>query len=285
LAFTAGHFSEAKDFAQLMKRVDPYWFVVAVTLQAATCLALGEVFRVVAHAAHEGLALSTACRLSFAKLFVDLRRPTVAAGIVVELASYYFAYVASLAAALVIAAMHGEANGILYVGSGLFFVFAAALSTWLFSVSGRSAHSLSLPPKILRWRPLRAVLELVADAEPRLTRSKKLLLVASIYQLAIVVCDAATLWALVRSLAHAGSLSGVFASFMISSLLRTIGFMPGGLGIFEAASSRAHWDAKPLRHLGAPAASPARVSPVRASPEGTSMGFSRGMLSARSGRQ
>ncbi|HEX2672115.1 MAG TPA: hypothetical protein VHM25_14640 [Polyangiaceae bacterium] len=47
LAFTAGHFSEAKDFAQLMKRVDPYWFVVAVTLQAATYLALGEVFRVV----------------------------------------------------------------------------------------------------------------------------------------------------------------------------------------------------------------------------------------------
>jgi Mg2+-importing ATPase len=32
------------------------------------------------------------------------------------------------------------------------------------------------------------------------------------------------------------SLAGVFASFMVSTLLRTISIVPGGLGIFEAAS-------------------------------------------------
>ncbi len=44
------------------------------------------------------------------------------------------------------------------------------------------------------------------------------------------------MWALIRSLGTRGSPSGVFASFMTSSLLRTIGIVPGGLGSFEAAS-------------------------------------------------
>ena len=47
--------------------------------------------------------------------------------------------------------------------------------------------------------------------------------------------DAATLWVLIRALGISAA-PGRFASFMLSSLLRTFGFMPGGLGSFEAAS-------------------------------------------------
>jgi Mg2+-importing ATPase len=57
-----------------------------------------------------------------------------------------------------------------------------------------------------------------------------------LFQLAIVLLDAATVWVLIRSLGEVASPTGVFASFMISTLLRTIGIVPGGLGTFEAAS-------------------------------------------------
>ena len=51
-----------------------------------------------------------------------------------------------------------------------------------------------------------------------------------------MLLDAATVWVLISSLGEVASISGVFASFVISTLLRTIGILPGGLGIFEATS-------------------------------------------------
>jgi Mg2+-importing ATPase len=54
--------------------------------------------------------------------------------------------------------------------------------------------------------------------------------------LAIVLLDAATIWFLIRALGTDAPMSGVFASFVISTLFRTIGILPGGLGTFEAAS-------------------------------------------------
>jgi Mg2+-importing ATPase len=45
------------------------------------------------------------------------------------------------------------------------------------------------------------------------------------------------MWVLIRSLGSRGHIVGVFASFMISTLLRTLSITPGGLGAFEAAST------------------------------------------------
>ena len=56
------------------------------------------------------------------------------------------------------------------------------------------------------------------------------------WQTAIFLLDAATIWVLIRSLGATASAGAVFASFMISSVFRTVGIVPGGLGIFEATS-------------------------------------------------
>jgi uncharacterized protein (TIRG00374 family) len=53
---------------------------------------------------------------------------------------------------------------------------------------------------------------------------------------AIVVCDAATVWMLILAMGVTASVGGVFAAFMIASLFRTVGIVPGGLGTFEATS-------------------------------------------------
>jgi Mg2+-importing ATPase len=51
-----------------------------------------------------------------------------------------------------------------------------------------------------------------------------------------MLLDAATVWVLVRALGSHAPVIGVFASFMISNLFRTLGVLPGGLGTFEASS-------------------------------------------------
>src|SRR5512140_399826 len=52
----------------------------------------------------------------------------------------------------------------------------------------------------------------------------------------ILVLDAATLWVMLLALAVSAHPAPVFASFMLSTLARTLGVIPGGLGIFEAVS-------------------------------------------------
>ena len=44
------------------------------------------------------------------------------------------------------------------------------------------------------------------------------------------------MWVLIQSLGTTASPGPVFASFMISSVFRTVGIVPGGLGTFEATS-------------------------------------------------
>lgn len=44
------------------------------------------------------------------------------------------------------------------------------------------------------------------------------------------------MWALIAALGATAAPSGVFASFMISTLFRIVSFVPGGLGAFEAPS-------------------------------------------------
>ena len=54
--------------------------------------------------------------------------------------------------------------------------------------------------------------------------------------MAIFLLDTMTMWFLILALGTVASPTAVFASFMTSSLLRTVGFLPGGLGTFEATS-------------------------------------------------
>lgn len=252
----ATHFSEARDFARLTEHAQPWWLTLAIILQAGTYLAQAQVLCAVARAGRSGLGLLTAARLGLAKLFTEqalpsaglsgtlvlaaglerrgLPRPVVAAALVVDLASFYVAYVLCLAVALVITAVHGEQSTVILLVSLVFMLFGVGLTIMVLALSGRGARA--VPRRLRRLSPVRAAIGFLENADRRLSRDPRLLLEATAYQLAIVLCDSATMWVLIHSLGGHGSVSGVFASFMSSSLLRTVGLMPGGLGTFEAAS-------------------------------------------------
>jgi Mg2+-importing ATPase len=256
LVLAVRHVAEERAFVRLVGQAQPYWLLVALALQAVTYVFQGEVIEVVLRRAGAAVGVRALCELVVARLAVDqalpsaglsgtllvakalegrgVPRPVVMATVVIDTASCYATYALGLAAAVVIAASRHHAPTLVVVGAILFVVFALVLTFGSIGLSGHAAGPIA--HRLARLRPLAAGLEMLEQADAPLSHSPRLLVLASAYQLAIVVLDAATVWALIASLGASASPLGVFASFMMSTLLRLIGILPGGLGAFEAAS-------------------------------------------------
>jgi uncharacterized membrane protein YbhN (UPF0104 family) len=249
------HFSEEREFLRIAERAQPWWLAVAVVLQAGTYLAQGETWRLVTRAAGSTLPLSVAFKLSLAKLFIDQALPSagisgtvvvarvleqrgvpravIMALVVVDSVSYYGAYVLTLTLALLMTALGGNVNRLILAVALFLVVFSVALTTAALILSGRR----SAAPNWLRRIPLLGpVISLLGEADPALARSLPLIIKSVLYHLATVLLDTATVWVLIRSVGEVASPAGVFTSFIASTLLRTISIVPGGLGVFDAAS-------------------------------------------------
>jgi Mg2+-importing ATPase len=249
-------FSEERAFVGLLERADPWWLIVAVLLQAGTYLAQGAIWRLVGDTAGAHLSRKAAFELSLAKLFADqalpsaglsssiliaraleqrhVPPPAVKASVLINIASYHLAYVVALAGAVVIVAWHEQTNALVVVTAALFLLFSLGLSAAVLALSGHRHERLA--DKLRTFPVVRKALDFLAGADPRLVRSPRMLTETIALQLGIVLLDAATVWALIAALSVTASVTGVFASFMIASLFRTMGIMPGGLGTFEATS-------------------------------------------------
>jgi uncharacterized protein (TIRG00374 family) len=250
--------SDHEAFVKVAGRAEPRWLLLAVLLQLATYPAQGEIWRRVGHAAGFAFPLVRALELSVAKVFADqalpsagisssvlvatsLQRQPVArsainAVVLTNFTSYHLAYGVALLPALAIVARQGRANAIVIVMTALFLLFSIGISAAVMTLAG---HRGALRPRAVFARPILAkAVRFVAASDPRLMRSPRLLAETVALQLAIVMLDAATMWLLIRALGTVPRVAGVFASFMIASLFRTMGIVPGGLGTFEATSVR-----------------------------------------------
>ncbi|MFO1392534.1 MAG: magnesium-translocating P-type ATPase [Steroidobacteraceae bacterium] len=247
--------SQERAFVTLLEHAQPQWLLWAVLLQAATYASQAAVWRTVLGRTGSRLEFGTAYRLSLAKLFVDQALPSlgvsgnvvvaqaleargharsaVMSAVAVDIASYWVAYVLCLAAALALLVAQGHATSLIVTVAVLFFAFGTGLGVAVLSLSGRSPgrwlqHVLKVPA-------VGRALSLLQQADPRMARSPVLLALTTALQASIAVLDAVTVWVLLRALGTSVDPSAVFASFMVASLLRTFGFLPGGMGTFEAA--------------------------------------------------
>ncbi|MEQ1871198.1 MAG: lysylphosphatidylglycerol synthase transmembrane domain-containing protein, partial [Vicinamibacterales bacterium] len=192
----------------------------------------------------------------FAKLFTDQALPSaglsssfliagalerrhlppaaVKASVLVNIASYHLAYAMALLCALVMLQRRGGVNALVIASGLLFLLFSLGLSVAVLVLPGQ--HRRRPTGRLLKIPGLASLLAFMTGADVRLVRSPRLLANAVGLQLTIVLLDAATVWTLIRALGVVAPAGGVFVSFMIASLFRTMGIVPGGLGTFEATS-------------------------------------------------
>ncbi|HXJ21107.1 MAG TPA: lysylphosphatidylglycerol synthase transmembrane domain-containing protein [Polyangia bacterium] len=256
VVLAAAHFSEGRRMLAHARHAQPRWILVAALLQAATYLGQGQIWRVVAWAGHVPVSIATAYRLSIARLFIDqalpsaglsgtvvmvksleqngIPMPVVMAGVVIDTASCYVTYVIGLLAALVVSLLQHQATKLVLLVAVPFVPFALAITLGFIRLAGRPAGPLAR--RLSRFRFLRRGLYLLEQADPRLSRNLGLLARACLYQLVVILLDAATIWVLILALGVTPSAGGVFVSFMISTLTRLVGIAPGGLGTYEATS-------------------------------------------------
>ena len=232
------------------------WLMAAIALQAVTYLAQGAIWSTIGRMTGKRLPLALVYKLALAKLFVDqalpsagisgtvvvaqalkksaLPRDAIRAGVVVNTTSFFIAYAVALSAAMIVLFFFGEASWVVGVPCVIFVLLSLGLVFVMLKVSARK------PPRrprwLLRYRIVKNALKVARDADSRLVCSPYLQFIASCYQLVTFLLDAATLWLLIRSLGGAATPVHVFASYMVSNLVRTVSFVPGGLGTFEAAA-------------------------------------------------
>lgn len=250
------HLSEARDFFRVIQRSQPRWILIATLLQLLTYVAQGEVFRAAVRLRGYSISATLVYELSLVKLFMDQALPSagisstvfvaksmqqhgvpravVAASMVVNIASYNIAYILCLLAALAIMTATGHSNLVVVFVSVLFVLFAVGLVVAVITISaGRAKKVAAL---LERVPVVRNAMQFLTDADAALTQNLPLLAETSCWQVAIFLLDSATLWVLALALGAHAPVKGVFASFIISSLMRTMGLVPGGLGTFEASS-------------------------------------------------
>jgi len=189
------HVSDHRAFVEVAERAQPRWLVAATLLQAGTYLAQGWIWRLVGAAANCRLSRKAALELAFAKLFTDQALPSaglsssifiakaleqrqlptsaVRAAVLVNIASYHFAYVAALVAALAMLQGRGNANAFVIGTALLFLLFSLGLSVAVLALSGQR-HVWATG----RWQKipgLSAILDFLSGADVRLVRNPRVL--------------------------------------------------------------------------------------------------------------
>jgi len=256
------HFTDAESFAGLLTQVQPLWLAAAVAVQVLTYVAQGQIFRSVLKAGAQQLSLWQAGKLSLMKLFVDqalpssgisgafavvasftrlgFARPVVLACMVLDLSGYFLAYVLSVGVALLVLMFQGHATATVTTLCLVFIAVSLALAVLAPKLAGNAKLAAHLPGQ--RFALIRKSISLITGADTQLVGNWGLLCRVTSLELAIILLDSVTFWLLVLALGVSVDPIGLFAGFMLASVLRSIGIVPGGLGAFEAAAVLSlHW--------------------------------------------
>jgi uncharacterized protein (TIRG00374 family) len=250
------HFGELSEFAALARGVQPQWIAPALLLQIGTYVASAAVWHRVLSAAGEPRPLRGLVPLAVAKFFAEQAIPSMGLGgtvllmrglakrgvsiesatqtVLVALFSFYSAYAAAVVAALGPLWFYHKATPALFTVAAIFAVVAAAMPTGMLWLKRHGTRSL---PRWIAHLPAAVdLLARVSDAPEHLLRKKSLLAETVLLQLSVFLFDALTLWVVFQALGQPTSLFVAFVSFVMASVVTTIGPVPLGLGTFEASS-------------------------------------------------
>lgn len=253
---TVTHVREIEHFVQLMRQAEPLWLILAVLLQVTTYFSVAAVWYQAMR--HIGIrySLLKLIPLGIAKLFSDQAMPSggmsgtaffiaalnkrgispenCLAILLLSLVAYYAAYlIAAVTSVLLLTIYHAMHPWIIAVAV-LFCLLAVAIpvsALWL-----RRMGRKELPPKLLRTLGLSNMLHDFGNASDELLRNPVLVSTTILLHGSIFLLDSATLWVMLHAVGQHVSFLVAFPSFVLASIVATLGPIPLGLGTFEVTS-------------------------------------------------
>ncbi len=255
LVAVAGHLGEGREFLAVARRAQPAWLLVALVAQAGTYAAQAGVWRAVLARAGARVSWRELYPLSIVALFTNQAIPTaglagsftvvralqgkavpraVAVGaVLVDLIGVYAAYGLSVALALAVLRAEHHLGWAVLATAAVFALLGfgvAGGATWI------AGHDRPFPRCLARVRPVSRALTSLSAADPRLVKDRGLVTRAFLLRSANFALDILTLWTCLRAVGEPASPGAALAAFVLGSLARTLGVVPGGLGTFEAAT-------------------------------------------------
>lgn len=254
--YLAMHIGEGREFLRLIRHADPFWLGVGVIYQTATYLALGAVWWIVVRHFNVDISLDELTSLSLAKFSLEKIIPSAGFGgslllvrsvegrgapesvasatLLVDVLSNYAAKAISIVIAVAIIWAAQGLSWVIVLVCGVFILFSAGILGGIYWFT--SVPTEKIPKFIMKIPAVGPVIKSIAEAPPEAMHNKKLFWGATGLQLLILVLDAATLDAMLRSIGHVSSPEKVFASFAIAGVASMVSLIPGGIGAFEGVS-------------------------------------------------
>ena len=256
VAVAAFHWGDVKQFAGLVSRAEPLWLLAALALQFLTYVSLAAEWALVMREGKCPVSMWRLVPLTITKLFADqvvptagmsgnvllvdrlvalgAKREVAVAAVILAIVAYYASYVVTAFAAVILLWLHSDLSTLVIGVSALFLCVAAAIpatALWL-QKEGRDAV-----PRFLRGsETVREFFDLVGKAPAGLVRKHSLIAELSLLNGTVFVLDALTLQCCFLAIGQTPPLGGVFAAFIVASMVMTLGPIPLGLGSFEATS-------------------------------------------------
>src|SRR3954452_10666289 len=254
--YIAMHIGEGREFLRLVRHADPFWLFIGFLYQAATYVASGAIWWTVVRYFNVQMGLGELSTLSLAKLALEKIIPAggfggslllvrsvesrgapesvAAATLLVDVLSSYSSKAIVIVASVAIIWRAQGMNWIIVLTCIVFIIFAAAILGGIYWLTGINARQI---PRWVRKIPaIGPVMKSISEAPPEAMSSKRLFWGATALQVLIIVLDAATLDAMLRSIGHTAAPDKVFASFSIAGIASTLSLIPGGIGAFEGVS-------------------------------------------------
>ncbi|MFM0209506.1 lysylphosphatidylglycerol synthase transmembrane domain-containing protein [Paraburkholderia sediminicola] len=248
------HLGSLQKMAELIRSARPVWMLIALAVQSGTYVSAAFVWREALRQAGHPLSLRTLIPLGIAKVFADQVLPSggisgtmlvvrgltgrrVPAGIAMAamlagMVSYDIAYLSVVLASTGVLWLQHRLNAALIAGVAIFVVVTVGVPA---AVLGLKQWGQRAPIAWLsKCLGVTTLLQELTDAPTHLLRNPRLLLQTVGLQLAIFAFDALTLWLAFNAIGEVPPLWVVFVSFIIASMVATIGPIPVGLGTFEA---------------------------------------------------
>ncbi len=251
--FLLTHFTELEHFTQLVRQAEPAWLVLALLLQAATYVSAAGVWYLALRQEGQAHSLRSLVPLGVAKLFSDRVMPSAGmsgaaflvaalsrrrvpvricmAILLLSLVTYYGAYMAAVFVSVLLLwfyhALHVWIIAVVIVFC-LFAVGVPAGALWM-----RSLGRKELPAFLLKIPGVSEFMSNIASAPRELLRSPALITSTVLLSGLVFILDAATLWVMLQVVGINVSFGVAFPSFVLASMVATIGPIPLGLGTFE----------------------------------------------------